>query len=154
MTADRRPLREAVRDMLSAAPTLPEDVDADAVQSWEVRLLCPGGHFCVYAGVIELRDDLVLLEPLGKDRQLSTDAEALADLIKSGRSRPPRRSTEWIRHSGNRVGVYSRTEVVVECVNKKCSYSGAFEYFALADQVRSATAARRGESRIEYRLTE
>jgi hypothetical protein len=161
VTADRRPLQDTVRDLLDAVSGLPEGVDLNRVRCWKVRLLCPRGHFCIDLAVIELRDDLVMLCPvegLAKPEFVSEFSE----IANAAQSRPARGTSGWIRQSGNRVGVHSRAETVVECSKKRCdsrrgrSYTGTFEYFALADEVRLATtaAARRGVTPIEYRLTE
>lgn len=146
--------------MLDAA-ALPEGVDPGAVRSWEVRLLCPRGHFCVDLAIIELRDDLALACPVDSLAEPEFVSE-FSEIVSAARLRPLRGKSGWLRQSGNRVGAYSRVETVVECAKKRCdsrrgrSYSGTFEYFALANLVRSSTAAaaRRGESPIEYQLTD
>lgn len=159
MNADRRladdyatlgSVTELVRKVVATMPAPPEGVEPDKLRSWEIRLLCPRGHFCVDLAAVELRDDLVLSFPLGKG-QLADDApDYVLNLVKSGVVRAPRGAPGWIKQSGNRVGAYSRAETIVECGKKRCSYSGAFEYFALAGQLRSAAVG--GHS--EYRLTE
>jgi hypothetical protein len=137
----------AVQKMLDAIPVLPDGVDVDAIRSWEVRLLCPRGHFCLNLLVVDLLEGVALLQPLDKDRQ-PVGVEAIGEIVRTGLSRPPRGTEEWIRKSGNRVGVYARAEVEVECGNKRCAYSGSFEYFALALEVCAAAA----DGDREYRL--
>ncbi len=136
--------------MLDAAPVLPEGVDLDGVRSWEVRLLCPSrGHFCLNLAVIEVHDDLVLACPVDGLTKPEFISE-FSEIVNAARLRPRRGTSGWIRQSGHRIGVYSRAELTVECANKKCSYSGTFEYFALADELRSAAAS----GHAEYRLTQ
>lgn len=161
MTADRRPLQDTVKQLLGAVSGLPEGIDLDGVRSWRVRLLCPRGHFCTDLAVIELRDDLVLACPVDSLTKPEFVSE-FSEIANAAKARPARGTSGWIRQSGNRVGVHSRVETVVECAKKRCdsrrgrSYSGTFEYFAFAAEVRSATAAaaRRGVIPVEYQLTE
>jgi hypothetical protein len=143
-------LRDKVKTRLDADPLVSEmGVDTNAVSAWDIRLLCTRGHFITNVAVVEIRADLVLLSPLDKDGQLDAE-EPLSDLIQLGMSRPPRASKDEIRHKDNRIGVYGRGELKLACSRTKCSYSGSFEYFGLAREIRSAAAA--GKS--EYRLTD
>ena len=148
----------AVQKVLDAIPVLPDgvDVDVDAVRSWEVRLLCPRGHFCLNLLVVDLLEGLALLQPLDKDRE-PVGVDAIGEIVRNGLTRPPRGTKGWVRKSGNRIGVYGRAELEVECGNKRCDtrrsrhYSGSFEYFAVANEICShvkSTGAR------EYRLAE
>lgn len=155
-TEANRRLADVVKQRLDAEPLVSElGIDTSQVSVWAIRLLCPRGHFITNVAVIELRSDLVLLSPLDKDGQFDPD-EPISDFIEIGLSRAPRGvAAGTIRQRGNNIGVYSRAEVALSCPREKCdrrrgrSYSGSFDYFGLAADIRSAAKA----GHDEYQLT-
>ena len=117
--------------------------------AWKMRLRCPRGHLVLNFAVVELDDGLVLTCPLSGLDKPGFRSE-FAEIVDSARLRPPRATQGWIRHSDNKIGVYSRQEVTVQCPREKCSYIGAFEYFSLSAEV--GAAAKSGHA--EYHLTD
>lgn len=141
-------LTDAVKARLAAEPEVSKlAIDIGDVRAWEVRLLCTKGHFIQAVAVIELNADLVLLSPLDKDRRFDPQ-EPLYDFIEAGLRRPPRDTEGWLKQTRNRVGTYSRVELVLECPRKHCAYSGSFEYFGLANDLRTVAASGHAEHQL------
>lgn len=116
--------------------------------AWKMRLRCPRGHLVLNLAVVEL-EGLFLTCPLAGLDKPDFRSE-FAEIVDSARLRPPRATQGWIRQSDNKIGVYSRQEMTVQCPREKCSYSGKFEYFGLSAEV--GAVAKSG--RAEYHLTD
>lgn len=118
--------------------------------AWKVRLQClPHGHFALDLAVIQLDDGLFLTCPLaGLDSPAF--ASEFAELVDNAQRRAPRETRGHIRQSGDKIGLYGRHQVTVQCASRKCSYRGEFEYYSLSADVGAAAA--RGHDR--YRLTD
>ena len=143
--ADGRPLVDTVRER---AGDLAEQV-ADARK---VRLRCPRGHLIINLVVVKLSDGLVLTCPLNGLSE-SDFAEGLSDTVAGARLRPPRGTPGMIRQSDDRIGVYTRGELVISCPRAKCSYSGSFEYYSFSADV-GASAERASNRHAEHWLTD
>lgn len=153
--ANRAQLYAAARGALSADPTvLAHGINVTYLPLRTIRLLCPRGHFVTNLVVVELLEGLALALPFAKDRLLIGDdfSEFIEDAFLVHRHGPPPPTSEpsrWIRQTGDRIGVYAQQSVAMECVNGKCSYSGSFDYAALARTVHRAAVA----GHDEYQLT-
>lgn len=134
-------ITEKVRALLAEEHTV--------TTAWKMRLRCPRGHLVLNVAVVALDDGLVLTCPLaGLDKP--EFVSEFTEIVDSARRRPPRGTQGWIRKSGNKIGPYSRHELVIDCPREKCSYSGDFEYYSLSDQVHETAKA----GHAEHHLTE
>jgi hypothetical protein len=127
---------DAVRAALDADPYV-EMIGVEQVKAGEVRLLCPNGHFIAQVTVIDCGKDRLLLRPRSRDKQYF--GNPFYSDTNHGFHFEERRDDED-----------PRLRVRLRCMRGKCPYSGAFDYFALARDLRTAAS---GARHAKYRLT-
>lgn len=119
-----RETAHAIRDQLRGNPT-------------EIRVLCPRGHFIAHIGLYvhehnngEPGADGIRMHPRGPDKEYVGDLRA--------------------GHHGFSMALDGPNyNAGMRCTNKRCKYSGSFNFFELSTEL--AAAALSGHA--EYRLT-